>query len=152
VLCVGDFGPLALVGGNSVGEYGIDAESGGLLLGHNHVSQTLGTALGDWLADTGGIGYDRGALVFTAGLAVVAALYYWTSVSRVTLFWVAFILTRPLGATVGDLLDKPVSNGGLDVSRPLASAVIGALIVAAIIVVPQRPGQHPGETEARTAT
>ncbi|HWF70236.1 MAG TPA: hypothetical protein VG187_11830 [Mycobacterium sp.] len=115
-------------------------------------SQTLGTALGDWLADTGGIGYERGALVFAAGLAVVAALYYWTGVSRVTLFWVAFILTRPLGATVGDLLDKPVSNGGLDVSRPLASAVIAALIVAAIIVVPQRPGQHPGETEARTAT
>ena len=115
-------------------------------------SQTLGTALGDWLADTGGIGYERGALVFAAGLAAIAALYYWTGVSRVTLFWVAFILTRPLGATVGDLLDKPVSNGGLDVSRPLASAVIGALIVAAIIVVPQRPGQHPGETEARTAT
>ena len=114
-------------------------------------SQTLGTALGDWLADTGGIGYERGALVFAAGLAVVAALYYWTSVSRVALFWVAFILTRPLGATVGDLLDKPVSNGGLDVSRPLASAVIAALIVAAIIVLPQRPGQHPGE-EARTAT
>ncbi|MGB6206249.1 hypothetical protein [Mycobacterium sp.] len=110
-------------------------------------SQTLGTALGDWLADTGGFGYERGALVFGAGLAVVAALYFWTSISRVTLFWVAFILTRPLGATVGDFLDKPVSNGGLDVSRPLASAVIAALIVAAIIVLPQRPGQHPGEKE-----
>ena len=73
-------------------------------------SQTLGTALGDWLADTRGFGYERGALVFTAGLIVVAALYYWTSVSRVTLFWVAFILTRPLGATVGDFLDKPVSR------------------------------------------
>ncbi len=108
-------------------------------------SQTLGTALGDWLADTGGFGYERGALVFGAGLVVVAGLYFWTSVSRVTLFWVAFILTRPLGATVGDFLDKPVSNGGLDVSRPLASAVIVALIVAAIIVLPQRPGQHPGE-------
>ena len=114
-------------------------------------SQTLGTALGDWLADTGGIGYERGALVFTAGLIVVAALYFWTSASRVTLFWVAFILTRPLGATVGDFLDKPVSNGGLDVSRPLASAVIAALIVAAIIVLPQRPGRHPGEKEGRTA-
>jgi uncharacterized membrane-anchored protein len=112
-------------------------------------SQTLGTALGDWLADTGGIGYERGALVFGAGLVVVAALYFWTSVSRVALFWVAFILTRPLGATVGDFLDKPVSDGGLDVSRPLASAVIAALIVAAIIVVPQRPGVHPGEKEAR---
>ncbi|MBO0864688.1 MAG: hypothetical protein J2P16_06420, partial [Mycobacterium sp.] len=114
-------------------------------------SQTLGTALGDWLADTGDIGYERGALVFAAGLAVVAALYYWTSVSRVTLFWVAFILTRPLGATVGDFLDKPVSNGGLDVSRPLASAVIAAIIVAAIIVLPQRPGRHPGEKEGSTA-
>ena len=114
-------------------------------------SQTLGTALGDWLADTGGIGYERGALVFSAGLAVVAALYFWTSVSRVTLFWVAFILTRPLGATVGDFLDKPVSHGGLDVSRPLASAVIAALIVAAIIVLPQRPGQHPGEQEGSRA-
>ena len=93
-------------------------------------SQTLGTALGDWLADTGGLGYEGGALVFGAGLAVVAALYYWTSVPRVTLFWVAFILTRPLGATVGDFLDKPVSHGGLDLSRPLASAVIAAIIVA----------------------
>jgi uncharacterized membrane-anchored protein len=115
-------------------------------------SQTLGTALGDWLADTGGIGYERGALIFSAGLVVVAALYYWTSVSRVTLFWVAFILTRPLGATVGDLLDKPVSNGGLDVSRPLVSAVLAAMIVAAVIVLPQRPGRHPGEQEGtRTA-
>jgi uncharacterized membrane-anchored protein len=114
-------------------------------------SQTLGTALGDWLADTGGIGYERGALVFSAGLVVVVALYFWTSVSRVTLFWVAFILTRPLGATLGDFLDKPVSHGGLDVSRPLASTVIAALIVAAIIVLPQRPGQHPGDKEARTA-
>jgi len=113
-------------------------------------SQTLGTALGDWVADTGGIGYERGALVFSAGLVVVVALYFWTSVSRVTLFWVAFILTRPLGATLGDFLDKPVSHGGLDVSRPLASAVIAALIVAAIIVLPQRPGQHPGEKEARS--
>jgi uncharacterized membrane-anchored protein len=110
-------------------------------------SQTLGTALGDWLADTGGFGYERGALVFGAGLVVVAALYFWTNVSRVTLFWVAFILTRPLGATVGDFLDKPVNSGGLDVSRPLASAVIAALIVAAIIVLPQRPGHHPGEKE-----
>ncbi len=112
-------------------------------------SQTLGTALGDWLADTGGIGYERGALVFGAGLVAVAGLYFWTNVSRVTLFWVAFILTRPLGATIGDFLDKPVSNGGLDVSRPLASAVLAALIVTAIIILPQRPGHHPGEREAR---
>ena len=106
-------------------------------------SQTLGTALGDWLADTRDFGYERGALVFAAGLAVVAALYFWTSVSRVTLFWVAFILTRPLGATVGDLLDKPVDHGGLALSRPLASAVIAAIIVVLIIVLPQRAGRHP---------
>jgi uncharacterized membrane-anchored protein len=114
-------------------------------------SQTLGTALGDWLADTGGVGYEGGALVFAAGLVVVAALYFWTSVSRVTLFWVAFILTRPLGATVGDFLDKPVSHGGLDLSRPLASAVIAAIIIAGLIVLPQRPGQHPGQAEGSAA-
>ena len=114
-------------------------------------SQTLGTALGDWLADAGGVGYEGGALVFAAGLVVVAALYFWTSVSRVALFWVAFILTRPLGATVGDFLDKPVSHGGLDLSRPLASAVIAAIMIAGLIVLPQRPGRHPGEAEGRTA-
>jgi uncharacterized membrane-anchored protein len=113
-------------------------------------SQTLGTALGDWLADDGGLGYEGGALVFSAGLVVVASLY-WTSVSRVTLFWVAFILTRPLGATVGDFLDKPVSDGGLNLSRPLASAVIAAIIVALIILLPQRPGRHPGQKLRRTA-
>lgn len=110
-------------------------------------SQTLGTALGDWLADTGGFGYERGALVFGAALLAVVALYFWTSVSRVTLFWVAFILTRPLGATVGDFLDKPVANGGLAFSRPLASAVIAAIIVALLIVLPQRAGRHPGQPE-----
>jgi uncharacterized membrane-anchored protein len=114
-------------------------------------SQTLGTALGDWLADTRGFGYERGALVFGAALIAVAALYYWTSVSRVTLFWIAFILTRPLGATVGDLLDKPVSQGGLNLSRPLASAVMAAIIVALVILLPQRPGQHPGPKTGRTA-
>lgn len=113
-------------------------------------SQTLGTALGDWLADTRGFGYERGALVFTAALAAVVALYFWTSVSRVTLFWVAFILTRPLGATVGDFLDKPVADGGLALSRPLASAVIAAIIIALLIVLPQRPGRHPGQAEAAT--
>lgn len=107
-------------------------------------SQTLGTALGDWLADDGGLGYEGGALVFGVGLLGVAALYYWTSVSRVTLFWVAFILTRPLGATVGDFLDKPVDHGGLNLSRPLASAVLAAIIVVLLIVLPQRPGRHPG--------
>jgi uncharacterized membrane-anchored protein len=113
-------------------------------------SQTLGTALGDWLADTG-LGYEGGALVFSAGLLAVAALYYWTNVSRVTLFWVAFILTRPLGATVGDFLDKPISNGGLNLSRPLASAVIAAVIIVLLIVLPQRPGRHPGGAESDTA-
>jgi uncharacterized membrane-anchored protein len=107
-------------------------------------SQTLGTALGDWLADTGGLGYEGGALVFAAVLAVVVLLYYRTQISRVGLFWAAFILTRPLGATVGDFLDKPVSDGGLNLSRPLASAVIAAFIVALIVLLPQRAGQHPG--------
>src|SRR5437764_5085695 len=106
-------------------------------------SQTLGTALGDWMADSTGLGYEGGALVFAAGLAVLGGLYFWSSVSRVLLFWAAFILTRPLGATVGDFLDKPVSHGGLALSRPLASAVIGVLIVAGILILPQRPGVHP---------
>jgi uncharacterized membrane-anchored protein len=107
-------------------------------------SQTLGTALGDWLADTGGLGYQGGALVFAAALAVVIVLYYRTSVSRVALFWAAFILTRPLGAMVGDFLDKPTADGGLNLSRPLASAVIAAFIVALIVLLPQRAGRHPG--------
>ena len=107
-------------------------------------SQTLGTALGDWMADTGGLGYKGGALVFAAGLAVIAALYFWTNVSRVLLFWSAFILTRPLGATVGDLLDKPLSQGGMALSRPLATAVIAAFILGCLFVLPQRAGRHPG--------
>lgn len=107
-------------------------------------SQTLGTALGDWLADTNGLGYEGGAVVFAAALSVVVFLYYRTQVSRVGLFWAAFILTRPLGATVGDFLDKPVSAGGLNLSRPLASAVIAAFIVALIVLLPQRAGHHPG--------
>lgn len=110
-------------------------------------SQTLGTALGDWTADDTGLGYDGGALLFSAGLAILVVLYFTTKVSRVLLFWAAFILTRPLGATVGDFLDKPVSDGGLALSRPLATAVIGALIVACIIILPQRAGQHPQRLE-----
>jgi uncharacterized membrane-anchored protein len=110
-------------------------------------SQTLGTALGDWTADDTGLGYDGGALVFAAGLAILAAAYFFTNTSRVLLFWAAFILTRPLGATVGDFLDKPVSDGGLALSRPIASAVIGAFIVVCIFVLPQRAGQHPGQSE-----
>jgi uncharacterized membrane-anchored protein len=110
-------------------------------------SQTLGTALGDWTADDTGLGYDGGALVFAAGLAILVVLYFMTNVSRVFLFWAAFILTRPLGATVGDFLDKPVSDGGLALSRPIATAVIGAFIIACIIILPQRAGQHPGRLE-----
>lgn len=110
-------------------------------------SQTLGTALGDWMADTGGLGYERGALVFAAGLALIAGLYFWTNVSRVLLFWAAFILTRPFGATVGDFLDKPVAQGGLALSRPLASVVIAAFIIVCLLVLPQRAGQHPKMSE-----
>jgi uncharacterized membrane-anchored protein len=111
-------------------------------------SQTLGTALGDWLADNGGLGYEGGALVFGAGLVILAALYFSTNVSRVALFWAAFILTRPLGATVGDFLDKPVAQGGLALSRPLASAVIAAFIIVCLLVVPQRAGRHPAAESA----
>jgi uncharacterized membrane-anchored protein len=112
-------------------------------------SQTLGTALGDWAADAE-FGYGGGAVVFAALLAVVAAAYFWTNVSRVALFWTAFILTRPLGATVGDFLDKPLSDGGLNLSRPLASAVIAVFIIVCILVIPQRAGVHPGSTSAAT--
>ena len=114
-------------------------------------SQTLGTALGDWTADDTGLGYGGGALVLSAALAIVAALYFWSRVSHVLLFWAAFILTRPLGATVGDFLDKPVSQGGLALSRPLASVVIGVIIVALILLVPQRPGGYPQASAAREA-
>lgn len=112
------------------------------------VSQTLGTALGDWMADAGGLGYEGGALVFAAGLAIVAVGYYYTSVPRTLLFWAAFILTRPLGATVGDLLDKPHASGGLALSRLYASAILAAFIVACILLLPQRAGRHPGQRAA----
>ena len=106
-------------------------------------SQTLGTALGDWTADTNGLGYMGAAGVFGALLAVLAILYFGTRTSRVVLFWASFILTRPLGATLGDLLDKPHNHGGLDFSRPLASAVLAAAILACILILPQRAGEHP---------
>lgn len=111
-------------------------------------SQTLGTALGDWTADTGGLGYLGAAAIFGAMLAILAGFYFWTKASRVFLFWAAFILTRPLGAAVGDFLDKPIAKGGLDFSRPLASAVLAAAILALILILPQRAGQHPGENRA----
>jgi uncharacterized membrane-anchored protein len=107
-------------------------------------SQTLGTALGDWVADAG-LGYSGGALAFGAALLVVAALYYFTRASRVALFWTAFILTRPLGATVGDFFDKPVAKGGLDVSRPVASLILLVVIVVLILALPQRPARHPAK-------
>jgi uncharacterized membrane-anchored protein len=110
-------------------------------------SQTLGTALGDWVADTNGLGYEGGALVFGAGLAILLGLYLFTNASRTLLFWGAFILTRPLGATVGDLLDKPVADGGLAMSRFYASAILAALIVACILILPQKAGRHPGERQ-----
>ena len=110
-------------------------------------SQTLGTALGDWTADGAGLGYGGGALVFGAALAVVAALYFYTKVSRTVLFWAAFILTRPLGATVGDFLDKPAADGGLDLGRFAASAVLLAIMVGLVAFLPQRAGKHPGQGE-----
>jgi uncharacterized membrane-anchored protein len=107
------------------------------------LSQTLGTALGDWMADDTGLGYLGGAAVFGAGLALLGAAYFWTKISRVLLFWAAFILTRPLGATVGDFLDKPHDHGGLALSRPIASLAIAALVLLGIVLLPQRPGVHP---------
>lgn len=106
-------------------------------------SQTLGTALGDWMADSTGLGYLGGAIVFGLGLVIVAVAYYRTEISRTLLFWSAFILTRPLGATVGDFLDKPVAHGGLELSRYVASAVIAVLIVACIALFPKTAGEHP---------
>jgi uncharacterized membrane-anchored protein len=101
-------------------------------------SQTLGTALGDWTADTAGLGYSGAAAVFGGLLVLVAAGYFWTTASRTLLFWAAFVLTRPLGAVVGDFLDKPVASGGLAFSRPAASAVLLILIMAGLVLFPQR--------------
>jgi uncharacterized membrane-anchored protein len=101
-------------------------------------SQTLGTALGDWTADTAGIGYVRGAMVFGGMLLIIALLYYRSKISRTGLFWAAFILTRPLGAVVGDFLDKPIGKGGLEISRFAGSGVILALILVLVFVLPHR--------------
>jgi len=111
-------------------------------------SNTLGTALGDFLADGGGLGYEGGALVFGAALAVIAALYFLTRLSRTLLFWAAFILTRPLGATLGDTLTKPVAEGGLHLGRILSSLAIAVFIAACVWLLPQRAGTHPGEHAA----
>jgi uncharacterized membrane-anchored protein len=115
-------------------------------------SQTLGTALGDWSADAvseggWGLGYSGAARVFGGALAILAILYFTTRISRVALFWAAFILTRPLGATVGDFLDKPVAKGGLELSRTIASAVLFVSIVLLIMLLPQRAGSHSDKTE-----
>lgn len=104
-------------------------------------SQTLGTALGDWVSDGLDLGSARGALIFAAGLLVIAALYFWTATSRVTLFWAAVILARPLGATAGDFLDQPANQGGMALSRPLASALMAAFIVICLIVLSRRSAQ-----------
>jgi len=102
------------------------------------LSQTLGTALGDWTADSAGLGYTGAAALFSVLLASVVAAYFWTNISRTLLFWAAFVLTRPLGAVVGDFLDKPVAQGGLALSRYSASAALLLLIAACIIVFPQK--------------
>jgi uncharacterized membrane-anchored protein len=110
-------------------------------------SQTLGTALGDWTADDTGLGYGKGALVFAGGLALLAGAHFFTRISRTVLFWAAFILTRPLGATVGDFLDKPRAHGGLELGRFSASAVLLGLMVLGIVLLPQKAGSHPRRSE-----
>jgi uncharacterized membrane-anchored protein len=113
-------------------------------------SQTLGTALGDWMADDAGVGFAGGVLIFGGAIAVIAVLYFWTNISRVLLFWLAFILTRPLGATLGDLLDKPHADGGFALSRLIASGVMAVAIILCILILPQRAGGHPGAAEQPT--
>ena len=106
-------------------------------------SQTLGTALGDWTADTAGLGYGGGAVVFGAMLLVIAAAYRWSRLSHTLLFWAAFVLTRPLGAVVGDLLDKPAAAGGLEFSRYGATAALLGVIVLCLLLFPSRAAQRP---------
>ena len=105
-------------------------------------SQTLGTALGDWAADSAGLGYVGGTVLFGAMLSLIAAVYYLTGISRTALFWAAFILTRPLGAVVGDFLDKPIAHGGLDLSRYAASGTLVAAIALLILILPQRAAER----------
>ncbi len=105
-------------------------------------SQTLGTALGDWAADSAGLGYERGAMLFGAMLVIIAGMYALTRISRTALFWAAFILTRPLGAVVGDFLDKPIAHGGLDLSRYVASGTLVVAMALLILILPQRAAQQ----------
>ena len=114
-------------------------------------SQTLGTALGDWTADTEGIGYGGGIFVFSGALAIIAALYFFTKISRTVLFWAAFILTRPLGAVLGDFLDKPRSEGGMELSRYAASATLVVLMAILIFIFPQRPARQMISPSAQIA-
>jgi uncharacterized membrane-anchored protein len=109
-------------------------------------SNTLGTALGDWTSE--GTGFGGGVFLFIGLLAIIAALYFFTKISRTFLFWTAFILTRPLGASMGDLLTKPHADGGLALSRYLSSAVIAVFMVVCILLFPQRAGNHPGAVRA----
>jgi uncharacterized membrane-anchored protein len=104
-------------------------------------SQTLGTALGDWTADTAGLGYGGGAMIFSALLLIILAMHFWTHISKTILFWAAFILTRPLGAVVGDFLDKPIDAGGLALSRYSASLALTLIIIACLLFFPQRASQ-----------
>jgi uncharacterized membrane-anchored protein len=106
------------------------------------LSQTLGTALGDWTADSMDLGYAGAAAIFGALLVLVAACHFWTKISKTALFWTAFILTRPLGAVVGDFLDKPLAHGGLNLSRYSASGALVVLVIACILIFPQRAGKH----------
>jgi uncharacterized membrane-anchored protein len=111
-------------------------------------SQTLGTALGDWAADDGGLGYVGGAAVFGGAIAVIAVLYCTTRINRTFLFWAAFILTRPLGATVGDFLDKPLAQGGLDLSRPLASLCLAVVLIAVIAIGARKGAEDQAKSSA----
>ncbi len=111
-------------------------------------SQTLGTALGDWMADSNGFGYERAALVFGAGLVIIAALYFSKKVSHTALFWAAFILTRPLGATLGDLIDKPIEHGGYNIGRFWASTALAAVMIALVHFLPRKDERIDGENAA----
>ena len=119
-----------------------DAKSEGFYWVTIMLSQTLGTALGDWVADTAGIGYAGGIAVFGALLVAIAMLYYKTRISRVALFWAAFVLTRPFGAVLGDFLDKPLDHGGLDLSRYTASLMLCLAIAGCVALLPQRPAKR----------